>query len=484
MKETRTVQRRERIGKILVVDDEPVVCRSCARALAPEGYFVETADNGREGIEKAASGDFDVVVVDLKMAQVDGMQVLQNIKAAQPEVEVIVITGHSTVSTAVKAMKLGAIDYLPKPFTPDELCVVVAKAMEKKKLVAENQYLKEELEERFSFDSLIGQNKGMREVYKLVKKVAPTNTTVLISGESGTGKELLAKAIHHNSTRNHRQFLPADCSALAPTLLESELFGHVKGSFTGATTDKPGLFELADGGTLFLDEVGNLSLEIQGKLLRVLEEGEFKRVGGTEQKRVDVRLIAATNRDLDELTRQGAFREDLFYRINVFPISLPPLRERRDDIPLLAWHFLKSYRQEIGKDIQGFSQEVMDRLVSAPWPGNVRELKNMIERLAITAEGTIIGEEHLPLSFSRATDGAVLIQTPETWHDLKEIKKRLRVAAVDPIEKSFLLQALERNDWNITNAAREAGLLNPNFHALMRKHGIKGPRQQRAMLKK
>ena len=483
MNQTRTVQHEQGTGRILVVDDEPVVCRSCARALSPEGYSVETVDNGREGIEKAVSGDFDVVVVDLKMAQVDGMQVLQSIKAAQPEVEVVVITGHSTVSTAVKAMKLGAIDYLPKPFTPDELCVVVGKAMEKKKLVAENLYLKEELEEKFSFGNLIGQNKGMREVYNLVRKVAPTNTTVLICGESGTGKELLARAIHHNSTRSPRQFIPSDCSVLAPTLLESELFGHTKGSFTGATADRPGLFELADGGTLFLDEIGNLSLEIQGKLLRVLEEGEFKRVGGTEQKRVDVRLIAATNRNLEELTRQGAFREDLFYRINVFPITLPPLRERKDDIPLLAWHFLKSYRQELGKDIEGFSQDLMDRLISAPWPGNVRELKNMIERLAITADGKTIGVEHLPASFLRATADAVLSRTPETWQDLKEIKKRLRVAAVDPIEKCFLLQTLERNDWNITKAAKEAGLLNPNFHALMRKHGIKGPRQRRAMSK-
>ena len=475
MSETRTVQHKERTGRILVVDDEPVVCKSCARALTPEGYSVETTYSGREGIEKGVSGHFDVVVVDLKMAQVDGMQVLQNVKAAQPEVEVIVITGHSTVSTAVKAMKLGAIDYLPKPFTPDELVVVVSKAMEKRKLVAENQYLKEELEEKFSFDGLIGQNKAMREVYKLVTKVAPTNTTVLIFGESGTGKELLAKAIHHNSARRHKQFLPADCSALVPTLLESELFGHVKGSFTGAITDKPGLFQLADGGTLFLDEIGNVSLEIQGKLLRVLEEGEFKAVGGTEFSRVDVRLIAATNRNLEEMARQGSFREDLFYRINVFPISLPPLRERRDDIPLLVWHFLKSYRRQLGKDIKGFSQEVMDRLVGAPWPGNVRELKNMIERLAITADGKTIGVEHLPRSFSTATNGAVLPRTPESWEDLKEIKKRLRVAAVDQIEKSFLLQALERNDWNISKAARKAGLLNPNFHALMRKHGMKRP---------
>lgn len=473
MSDSSLARCKEQNGRILVVDDEPVVCKSCTKVLVPEGYSVTTTADGRDGIDKGASGDFDVVVVDLKMPQVDGMQVLQKIKEMQPDVEVILITAHSTVSTAVEAMKLGATDYLPKPFSPDELCVVVGKAMERRKLIAENQYLREELEEKFGLENIVGENKVMQEVYKLVRKVAGANTTVLIHGESGTGKELLAKAIHYNSARKHKQFFPADCSALTPTLLESELFGHVKGSFTGAITTKPGLFELADGGTLFLDEIGNMSLETQGKLLRVLEENEFKMVGGTEYKSVNVRLIAATNKSLEEMTRQGLFREGLYYRLNVFPITLPPLRERRDDIPYLAWHFLRRYRNELGKEIDGFSPEVMERLVNASWPGNVRELKNMIERLAITVDTKRVELEHLPRSFPKAADMSHEPEIPERWEDMKKIKRRLRVAAVDRMEKDFLLRALERNGWTVSKAAKETGLLSPNFHALMRKHGIR-----------
>jgi len=473
MSAASTMQRKEQAGKILVVDDEPIVCKSCLRVLTPEGYSVSVTQSGDEGIEKGASGDFDVVIVDLKMPDVDGMQVLRAIKENQPDVEVIVITGYSTISTAVAAMKLGAIDYLPKPFAPDELCVVVDKAMEKRRLIAENRDLRERLEEKFGLNNMIGKSKAMRDVYSLVRKVAPTNSTVLISGESGTGKELLARAIHCYSSRKEKQFFPADCSALAPTLLESELFGHVKGSFTGAIVTKPGLFELADGGTLFLDEIGNISLETQGKLLRVLEENEFKPVGGTEHKSVDVRLIAATNKNLEELTRRGAFREDLFYRINVFPITLPPLRERKDDISLLAWHFLKQHRDETGKDVQGFTCEAMNLLANAQWPGNVRELKNTIERLVITGEGKMIGAGDLPESFRKATNTWENGAVPQTRDELKELKKRLRQAATEGIERSFVLEALERNNWNITKAARETGIQRPNFHALMRKHGIR-----------
>jgi len=476
MSDPAPAQASERTGRILVVDDEAIVCKSCVKVLAPEGYSVSTSQSGRGGIQKAASGDFDVVIVDLKMPDVDGMEVLRVIKEKQPDVEVIVITGYSAVSTAVSAMKLGAIDYLPKPFTPDELCVVVSKAMEKRKLIAENRYLREELKEKFRLENIIGQSKPMEEVYRLVQKAAPTNTTVLVCGESGSGKELLAKAIHYNSLRKDRHFLPADCSALAPTLLESELFGHVKGSFTGAIVTKPGLFELADGGTLFLDEVANISLETQGKLLRVLEEGEFKPVGGTEYKKVDVRLIAATNRDLEQMVQRGEFRDDLFYRINVFPIRLPPLRERKEDIPLLAWHFLKQKCEEAGKNVQGFTTEAMDILVNAQWPGNIRELKNTIERLVITGEGKVITAGDLPDSFRKAQVPLESTSVPRTMEELKEVKKHLREAATDRIERSFILQALERNNWSITKAAKEIGVQRPNLHALMRKHGIRRPR--------
>ncbi len=467
--------RKEQVGRILVVDDEPIVCKSCVRVLSPEGYSVTTTLKGREGIERGLTDEFDVVVIDLKMPDVDGMQVLEAIKEKRPDVEIIVITGYSTVSTAVKAMKLGAIDYLPKPFTPDELSVVVSKAMERRRLIAENRSLKEALVDKFGLENIVGQSRAMQEVYKLARKVAPTNSTVLIYGESGTGKELLAKAIHYNSLRKDRQFFPADCSALAPTLLESELFGHVKGSFTGATATKPGLFELADGGTLFLDEIGNINLETQGKLLRVLEEGEFKPVGGTEHKKADVRLIAATNKNLEKMTQEETFREDLFYRINVFPITLPPLRERKEDTALLAWHFLKEQSEQAGKKVEGFTPEAMNLLVSAPWPGNVRELKNTIERLVITAEGNMIRAEDLPESIRKNPNVSADVSVPRTNEDLKELKKRLRQASTDQLERAFILEALERNDWNITRAASETGIQRPNFHALMRKHGIRRP---------
>lgn len=475
MSDSKTNEQSEPTGKVLVVDDEPIVCKSCVKALTLEGYLVTTTQKGREGMEKGASGEFDVVVLDLKMPDVDGMQVLQAIKEKQPEVEVVVITGYSTVSTAVRAMKLGAVDYLPKPFTPDELGVVLKKAMERRRLVAENRLLREALDEKFGLENIVGESKAMGEVYSLVRKVAPTNTTVVIYGESGTGKELLAKAIHYNSLRKQKQFFPADCSALAPTLLESELFGHVKGSFTGAIMTKPGLFELADGGTLFLDEIGNISLETQGKLLRVLEEGEFKPVGGTEYKKADVRLIAATNRNLQEMTKQGSFREDLFYRINVFPIELPPLRDRKEDIPLLAWHFLRQQSEETGKPVQGFTREVMNAFVSAPWPGNIRELKNTIERLVITAEGKMIEVEELPDGIRKGSNEWEVNPVPRTNDELKKLKRRLRQTAADQLERSFILEALERSNWNITKAASETGIQRPNFHALMRKHGIRRP---------
>jgi len=475
MKELSTTERKERTGRILVVDDEPIVCKSCVKVLRPEGYSVSTTQSGRDGIEKGASGDFDVVVVDLKMPDVDGMDVLHGVKEKQPDVEVIVITGYSTVSTAVEAMKLGAIDYLPKPFTPDELCVVVGKAMEKRNLIAENRYLREELQDKFGLENIIGKSRVMQDVFKLARKAAPTNTTVLIYGESGTGKELLAKAVHYNSLRKHKQFLPADCGALAPTLLESELFGHVKGSFTGAIVTKPGLFELAGGGTLFLDEIGNIGPETQGKLLRVLEEGEFKPVGGIEYKTVDVRLIAATNKNLEEMVREDSFRDDLFYRINVFPITLPPLRERKEDIPILAWHFLKQHSEEAGKGVRGFTPEAMKLLVNARWRGNVRELKNTIERLVITGEGKMIGAKDLPQNLRQTPDTYEGTPVPRTNKELKQIKKRLREAATSGIERSFVLEALERNNWNVSKAAQETGIQRPNFHSLMRKHGIRRP---------
>jgi DNA-binding NtrC family response regulator len=362
--------------RILVVDDETIVCESCQRILEEEGYEVECAYGGKEAFEKVKADPFDIVITDLKMPGIDGMEVLRTLRKDYPDVVVVMITGFSTVETAVEAMKLGAFDYIPKPFTPDEVSVVVKKALEKRNLMLENIYLRRELQERYGFHNIVGKSKKMQEIYRIIAKVAITESTVLIYGQSGTGKELIARAIHFNSPRREKPFVPVDCAVLSENLLESELFGHIRGSFTGAVTTKPGLFEVADGGTVFLDEVGNISLAIQAKLLRVLQEREFTPVGGTKAKKVDIRLIAATNKDLEKMIQEGTFREDLYYRLNIVPIALPGLKERQEDIPLLAAHFLKKYSEEMGKDIKGFTPEAMKRLMRFHWPGNVRELED------------------------------------------------------------------------------------------------------------
>ncbi|MGB9629808.1 MAG: sigma-54-dependent transcriptional regulator, partial [Thermodesulfobacteriota bacterium] len=369
--------------RILVVDDEEIVCESCKRILEEEGYEVEIALSGEEALHKMKENSYDIVITDLKMPGMDGMEVLKNIRKDYPDTIVIMITGFATVETAVESMKLGAFDYIPKPFTPDEVSIVVKKAIDQKTLLLENIYLRQELQEKYGFHNIIGKSKKMQEIYRVIVKVAPTDSTVLIYGQSGTGKELIARAIHFNSPRRDKPFVPVDCAVLAENLLESELFGHVRGSFTGAVTTKPGLFEVADGGTVFLDEVGNISLGIQAKLLRVLQEKEFTPVGGTKPKKVDIRLISATNKDLEKMIKEGTFREDLYYRLNFVPIHLPPLKERQEDIPLLSVHFLKKFSEEMGKSIKGFTPEAMEKLMKYSWPGNVRELENMIGRTVV-----------------------------------------------------------------------------------------------------
>jgi len=458
-------------GKILVVDDEPVVCQSCQRILGRVGYEVKTVLSGKEALKKIKEEIFDIAIVDLKMPGIDGMGVLQRIKEEHPEITVIMITGYSTVETAVEAMKLGAFDYVSKPFTPDELEIIVKNALERKKLLWENRYLKDQLQEKYRFDNIIGKSKKMQEVYRIMEKVAPTDSTVLIYGESGTGKELVARAIHYNSPRKDKPFISLDCGALSESLLESELFGHIKGSFTDAVVTKPGLFEVADGGTFFLDEVSNISLSIQAKLLRVLQEREFKPVGGTNWKKVDIRLIAATNKDLRKMIQEGTFREDLFYRLNIVPIFLPPLRERREDIPLLVSHFLEKYNRERRRSIKRVSPEAMQLLINYSWPGNVRELENVIERVVVMAEEDTIGVEHLPLVI-REEKGEEKIAVPRNREELKRLKKEARKRAVAKIEKRFVLEALKRNNWNVTRAAKDVGMQRQNFQALMRKYNI------------
>jgi len=458
--------------RILVVDDEMIVCESCKRILEDEGYEVEIALSGKEAFEKMRERPFDIVITDLKMPGIDGMEVLRTIRKEYPQTIVIMITGFSTVETAVEAMKLGAFDYIPKPFTPDEVLVVVGKAVEQKSLLLENLYLRQELQEKYGFDNIVGKSKKMQEIYRIITKVAPTDSTVLIYGQSGTGKELIARAIHFNSPRREKPFVPVDCAVLSENLLESELFGHVRGSFTGAVSTKPGLFEVADGGTLFLDEIGNISLAIQAKLLRVLQEREFLPVGGTKPKKVDIRLIAATNKDLEKMIKEGTFREDLYYRLNIVPIFLPPLKERQEDIPLLAMHFLKKYSEQMGKKIKGFTPEAMGKLLKYSWPGNVRELENVIERTVVMTDEEMVREEHLILPGQSEKEG-IYRKIPETSEELKEIKKQLREKAVEEIERAFVLNALEKNQWNVTKAAEDVGMLRPNFQALMRKYNLR-----------
>jgi DNA-binding NtrC family response regulator len=459
--------------RILVVDDEMIVCESCKRILEEEGYEVETALGGMEAFEKMKENPFDIVITDLKMPGIDGMEVLRTFRKEYPDAIIIMITGFSTVETAVEAMKLGAFDYISKPFTPDEVSIVVKKAIEQKSLLLENIYLRQELQEKYGFHNIVGKSKKMQEIYRIIAKVAMADSTVLIFGQSGTGKELIARAIHFNSQRREKQFVPVDCAVLSENLLESELFGHVRGSFTGAVTTKPGLFEVADGGTVFLDEVGNISLAIQAKLLRVLQEREFTPVGGTKTKKVDIRLIAATNKDLEKMIKESSFREDLYYRLNIVPIYLPTLKERQEDIPLLSVHFLKKYAEEIGKTIKGFTPEAMGKLMKYPWPGNVRELENVIERTVVMMENEeMVRVDHLILPGQQEKEG-LGNPIPMTSEELKELKKVAREKAVEDIEKAFVLNALERHQWNVTRAAEEVGMLRPNFQALMRKYNLR-----------
>jgi len=458
-------------ARILVVDDEEIVIRSCLRILGDRDYVVEAVQDGLEALRKVEESQYDVIILDIMMPKIDGLEVLQRVKETHPDIDVIMITGLSQIDTAVRAMKLGAFDYLPKPFDPEELKLVVHRALERRQLLQENINLKSEVSSKYRFENIIGSSPQMQNVYRLVAKCAPTSSTILLTGESGTGKELIARAIHYNSLRKDKPFVPVDCNSLSENLLESEMFGHVKGSFTGAVVNKRGMFELADNGTLFLDEIGNISLSTQAKLLRVIQEREFRAVGDTRTQGANFRLITATNKDLKAMVAEGTFREDLFYRVNIFPIQVPPLRERKDDIPALAFHFLSVFRDELGKKVEEFSEGAMSVLMNYGWPGNVRELENTIHRAVILATDKVIRQAHLVNIVDMVPQ--LDLDVPRTSDELKRIKKATREKSVEGIEKLFVLEALKRNAWNVTKSAEETGMQRANFQALMKKYGIR-----------
>jgi DNA-binding NtrC family response regulator len=383
-------------GRVVIIDDEVNAAQALETLLREDGYEVAVAHDARSGLLILEKEDPDVVLTDLRMPGMDGLELLTKVKEIRPATMVVLMTAYGTVKTAVKAMKLGAEDYLSKPIDVEELEVVLQKTVERKRLLEETQSLRARLDEKYRFDNIVGESPEMLSVFKTIRQVAPSNASILLLGESGTGKELFAQSIHQNSPRKNRPFIKVACAALPETLLESELFGHEKGSFTGAVYARAGRFEAADGGTLFLDEIGDISPTVQVKLLRFLEEREFERVGGNKTYRVDVRIVAATHRDLRDKLKEGSFREDLYYRLNVIEIHVPPLRDRAGDIPILVNHFVRKYASENGKQVKGVSDEALTLLLQHPWPGNVRELENAIERGVVLSNEPILGPSHFP----------------------------------------------------------------------------------------
>lgn len=454
---------------VLVVDDDPVVRRSCERVLR-EDCAVLMAETGQDGMRLLDGEPFDLALVDLKLPDISGLDILREAPDRFPDVPIIIITGYSTVRSAVEAIKMGAFDYLAKPFTPDELEAAVQKALRQRRLLRDFRELQDALADRYQNARIVGESAAMKRVFSLLAQVAQTDTTVLITGESGTGKELAARAVHFSGRREKADFVAVDCGAIAPSLIASELFGHVRGAFTGAMADRAGLIRAAESGTIFLDEIGNLPLDTQSMLLRAIESHEVRPVGSSDSVKVDVRYIAATNRDLQTLVNKGEFREDLFYRLNVFPIRLPPLRERREDIPLLARHFLKHYSARMHKRIDDFTAEAVGALSRYDWPGNVRELSNVVERLVILCGEGRVGLAHVQECLAIPTS---VPSIPENVEDLNRARKEVRDQAVVQVEKAFLMEALRRNDYNASKAAAQTGMQRSNFQALLRKYGLR-----------
>ncbi|HNU84047.1 MAG TPA: sigma-54 dependent transcriptional regulator, partial [Thermoanaerobaculia bacterium] len=455
-------------ARLLVVDDEPSMLDMLSLLWRAEGYEVETARSVGEARERLAERPVDLVLCDILMPDGNGLELLREIKASDPRVAVIMMTAYTSTKSALEAMKLGAYDYISKPFADlEELKLLVAKALEKTQLVDENVYLRGELERRYAFDRIVGRSPRMRAVFELVERVARTHSTVLIQGESGTGKELVARAIHFASPRARQRFLSVNCGALPETLLESELFGHERGAFTGAVREKRGLFQEANRGTLFLDEIGDMSLPMQVKLLRALQDRTVRKVGGTVEEPVDVRIIAATNQNLAERLAQGTFREDLFYRLNVIPIELPPLRERREDIPLLVHHFLLESSRRLGIEPRRISVEAMRRLETHSWPGNVRELENLVERTLALSTAEVITTDDLPLELLiPGQTGAATPTLPSEGLDLE--------AHLDGLRRELMRQALERTGGHQGQAAELLRMSLRSFRYYAGKCGLAG----------
>ena len=440
-------------AKVLIVDDETIMRESLAGWLERDGHAVQTARSGEEALKKCRENRFDILLLDIKMEGMSGLEVLRRVKEGDADVAVVMITAYGSIATAIEAMKNGAFDYMLKPFDPNELGVLIEKITRHQQQARENLYLKEQFKERTRFENMIGQSEPMQKVFDLICDVAPADTTVLISGETGTGKGLAAKAIHSHSRRCHGPYVVVNCGAIPEHLMETELFGHMRGAFTDAKETKKGRLELAHGGTLFLDEIGEIGMRMQIDLLRVLEDRVFYRVGGTQPMEADFRVVAATNRSLEQAIRDGHFREDLFYRLNVVGLTLPPLRQRKQDIPLLADHFLHRYVQETHRPVDRISREALDEMMAYDWPGNVRELENAIERAVVVGKARQILPEDLPI-VCRATGAAA------------------RATTLEEVEKAHIRQILSDHQWNVARSARVLGIDRSTLYSKIKRYAL------------
>ena len=457
---------------VLICDDEELLVKSCGQILSSEGYTVYTEGRGKNALDNVRRHRPDIVLTDLMLPDMDGLTLLKEIKKLAPETLVVMITGFATVDSSVEAIRAGAYDYIPKPFTATQLRILIGRAAQQVQLVRDNAHLRDQLKKHYSFENIIGTSENIQKVFSVVSRVAPTDASVFISGESGTGKELIARAIHANSRRSGRAFMAINCAALPDHLLESELFGHEKGSFTGADNLRRGLLEVASGGTFFLDEISEMSMDLQAKLLRVIQERRIRRVGGEAEIAIDVRWVSATNRDPEQAVRDGNLRQDLLYRLNVVPVRLPPLRQRREDIPALANYFLRRYGQEYDRGNLRFSAEALRVLSDYHWPGNVRELQNVTERItSLCLPGQEITPEDLPEELTmRPTNGnrpTIAYSADLPFHDAKN-------DAITLFEKEYLRDLLRRHGGNISQAARTAGIDRKTIHRMLAKYELEG----------